>query len=165
MCIKPTALEINIIVFLNLSGLWRWQWFPCLFDLLHDPVFKMHFTVWLKLIWWKRYLCTMRDFQILSTTLILHTLFIIRVIYLLRSSFVAKLNTDENEKYEIWTCGLGSRIQDTEADLIYWWSFWTSMEALRGQIPYSDRALWHFNSMFGPSHSAKVNGRCMVCGL
>ena len=94
------ALEINIIVFLNLSGLWRWQWFPCLFDLLHDPVFKMHFTVWLKLIWWKRYLCTMRDFQILSTTLILHTLFIIRIIYLLRSSFVAKLNTDENEKYE-----------------------------------------------------------------
>ena len=36
-----------------------------------------------------------------------------------------------------------SRIWDMEADLIYWWSFWTSMEALRGQTPYSDRTLWH----------------------
>ena len=66
---------------------------------------------------------------------------------------------------EIKPCGLGSRIWDMEADLIFWWSFWTSMEAFRGQTPYSDRTLWHFNSMFGPSHSAKVCGRCMVCGL
>ena len=66
---------------------------------------------------------------------------------------------------EIKPCGLGFRIRDVEADLIYWWSFWASMEALRGQIPYSNRTLWHFNSMFGPSHSAKVCGRCMVCGL
>ena len=41
----------------------------------------------------------------------------------------------------------------------------TSMEAVRGQTPYSDHTLWHFNSMFGPSHSAKVCGRCMVFGL
>jgi hypothetical protein len=65
---------------------------------------------------------------------------------------------------EIKPCGLGSIIRDMEVDLIYWWSFWTSMEALRCQIPYSDRSLWHFNSMFGPSHSAKVSGRCMACG-
>ena len=49
-----------------------------------------------------------------------------------------------------------------EADLIYWWIFLTSMEAVRGQTPYSDHTLWHFNSMFGPSHSAKVCGGCMV---
>ena len=36
------------------------------------------------------------------------------------------------------------------------------MEALRGQTPYSDRTLWHFNSMFGPSLSAKVCGHCIV---
>ena len=66
---------------------------------------------------------------------------------------------------EIKPCGLGSRIRDMEADLIYWCTFLTSMEAVRGQTPYSDRTLWHFNSMFGPSHSAKVCGHCMVFGL
>ena len=53
-------------------------------------------------------------------------------------------------RLEIKPCGLGSRIWDMEADLIYWWSFWTSMEALRGQTPYSKRTLWHFNSWFIP---------------
>ena len=43
--------------------------------------------------------------------------------------------------------------------------FLTSMKAVRGQTPYSNRTLWHFNSMFDPSHSAKVCGRCMVFGL
>ena len=32
--------------------------------------------------------------------------------------------------------------------------FLTSMEAVIGQKPYSDGTLWHFNSMFCPSHSA-----------
>ena len=66
---------------------------------------------------------------------------------------------------EIKPCGLVSRIRDMEADLIYWWTFLTSIEAVRGQTPYSVRTLWHFNSMFGPSHSAKVCGCCMVFGL
>ena len=30
----------------------------------------------------------------------------------------------------------------------------TSIEAVRGQTPYSERTLWHFNSTFVPSHSA-----------
>ena len=46
------------------------------------------------------------------------------------------------------------------------WLFLTSMEAVRGQTPYRDCTLWHFNSMFSPSHSAKVCGCCtMVFGL
>ena len=57
------------------------------------------------------------------------------------------------------------RIRDMETDLIYWWIFLTSMEAVGGQTPYSDWTLWHFNSMFGSSHSAKVCGCCMVFGL
>ena len=28
------------------------------------------------------------------------------------------------------------------------------MEAVRGQTPYKDRTLWHFNSTFDSSHSA-----------
>ena len=39
------------------------------------------------------------------------------------------------------------------------------MEAVRGQTPYSDGTLWHFNSMFGPSLSAKVCGHCIVDDL
>ena len=42
---------------------------------------------------------------------------------------------------EIKPCRLGSRIRDMEADLIYWWTFLTSMEAVRGQTPYSDHTL------------------------
>ena len=66
----------------------------------------------------------------------------------------------------------GQAIHPTEKNLyriigvVTWaWLFLTSMEAARGQTPYSNCTLWHFNSMFGPSHSAKVCGRCMVFGL
>ena len=35
------------------------------------------------------------------------------------------------------------------------------MEAVRGQTLHSEHTLWNFNSMFGPSHSAKVCGGYM----
>ena len=74
-------------------------------------------------------------------------------------------NILQYKKLEIKPCGLGSRIRDLEAYFIYWWTFLTSMEVVRGQTPYNDCTFWHFNSMFGPSHSAKKFGRCMVFGL